>query len=106
MINSNIPSLFEPVYFKAFLVNYMERVSFSMVNAFTEEEHQGSSNYWKLNQQFIFAYLFGRLVKKRLYYGETLEEIEATFSIDDIRSKLTINHIDLDKVYESFNITY
>lgn len=106
MINSNIPTLYIPVYFKTFLVTYMEDISDNINNSITEEKYQGSSNYWKKVQQFIFAYLFGCIVKKRLYYGETIEEVEASLNMTIIKNNLIINGIDLYKVYQAFNITY
>ena len=106
MVNSNIPTLYSPISFKLFMINYIDDISTYITNSITEEKYNGSSNYWKKIQQFIFAYFFGCIVKKRLYYGETLEEVEASFSISIIRNSFTINGIDLYKVYTAFNITY
>jgi len=106
MLNSTIPSLYNSISFKVFMINYIGDVTTYINNSITEEKYNGSSNYWKKIQQFIFAYMFGQLVKKRMYYGETLEEVETTFNLTSIRNKLTMNGIDLYKVYTAFNITY
>ena len=106
MIHSNIPSFSNHSYTKSLFVEYWNKYLVSVIRQFNEEGAQGSSNNYTKLEQYWLAFILVMGIKKRIIMGETLEEVEATFSMNTIEYNLQCNGINLYKLYDIFEITY
>lgn len=106
MLTSNIPIAKYKLELNSILYDNYSKFSTLLNNHFSEENYQGSSCYYRKLQQLIFAYYLAIYIKKRLYFGETLTEIEADLDIDNVIFNLNCNNIRLYSIYDLFEITY
>lgn len=106
MLTTNIPLPKYKVELNAILQLNSTHISTLINNNFVEENHQGSSCYYRKLQQYIFVYYLCIYIKKRLFYGETLEEIEADLDIANVDYKLRCCGLNLYDFYDIFEITY
>jgi len=95
-----------PYLNKEVRTKFHELINTCINRQFNEEKLQGYSGYYTKIQQLQLAIMLTIYIKKRLYFGETLDEVEADFDMDRIKYRLQANGIDLYKVYDTFNIQY
>lgn len=106
MITVYTPQWRNPYLNKELRTKFHELINTCINRQFNEEKIQGYSGYYTKIQQLQLALMFAIYIKKRLYFGETLDEVEADFEIDRIKYRLQANGINLYKVYDTLEIDY
>ena len=109
MILTNIPKFYIPFgvfsYHKQLVTRFHLLLDVCQTH-FSEEDYQGASVYLSKVKQLYIAYFFVMGIKKRLYFGETLAEIEADFDMEAIIYNLNCSGINLYDIYDIFGIDY
>ena len=103
---SNIPTLKDKVSYTSMMNIYYNRFLSLLDKQLAEEKVQGSSCIYTIMQLYVSCYFLAMFIKKRMFYGDTLDEATVNFDMDAILNNLAHNHINLYDVYDAFDITY
>lgn len=103
---TNIPAFKDQLPVKCLFANCYSKYLRLFTRQFLEEKHQGSAIHYTIVEQYWLAFIFVMGIKKKLYFGETLQEIEDTFNITTIKYNLQCNGINIYDLYDIFEIEY